>query len=105
MNPPLRIVVADDHPMFREGLRFVLGREEDLVVVGEAATGAEALRLTRELDPDVVVMDLAMPDVGGLAATRRLTELGARARILVLTMSEDDESVLAALRAAPAATW
>ncbi len=99
MSAPLRVLVADDHPMFREGLRFVLGREADLVVVGEAATGAETLRLTEELDPDVVVMDLAMPDVGGLAATRRLTDRGARARVLVLTMSEDDESVLAALRA------
>jgi DNA-binding NarL/FixJ family response regulator len=96
---PLRVLVADDHPMFREGLRFTLGREDDLAVVAEAATGTEALRLTEELDPDVVVMDLAMPDLGGLAATRELTERGARARVLVLTMSEDDESVFAALRA------
>jgi DNA-binding NarL/FixJ family response regulator len=95
----LRVLLADDHPMFREGLRFTIGREADLDVVGEAATGVEALRLTAELDPDVVVMDLAMPDLGGLAATRTLTESGARARVLVLTMSENDESVFAALRA------
>jgi DNA-binding NarL/FixJ family response regulator len=99
VSDPLRILLADDHPMFREGVRFTLDREADLVVVGEAATGSDALRLTAELDPDVVVMDLAMPDLGGLAATRRLTESGARARVLVLTMSEDDESVFAALRA------
>ena len=99
MSSPLRIVLADDHPMFREGLRFTLSREPDLEVVGEAATGTEAVRLVDELDPDVVVMDLAMPELGGLAATRRLIELGARARVLVLTMSEDDDSVLAALRA------
>ena len=68
-------------------------------MVGEAATGTEAVRLVGELDPDVVVMDLAMPELGGLAATSRLTELGARARVLVLTMSEDDDSVFAALRA------
>ena len=99
MSDVLRVVLADDHPMFREGLRFTLGHEADLDVVGEAATGAEAMRLTAELDPDVVVMDLAMPELGGLEATRRLTGSGARARVLVLTMSEDDESVFAALRA------
>jgi DNA-binding NarL/FixJ family response regulator len=99
MSEVVRIVLADDHPMFREGLRFTLGREPDLEVVAEAATGTDALRLVAQLDPDVVVMDLAMPELGGLAATRRLTESGARARVLVLTMSEDDESVFAALRA------
>jgi DNA-binding NarL/FixJ family response regulator len=99
VSQPLRVLLADDHPMFREGLRFTLGREPDLRVVGEAGTGAEALRLAAELDPDVVVMDLAMPELGGLAATRQLTEQGLRARVLVLTMSEDDESVFAALRA------
>ncbi|GAA3181440.1 response regulator transcription factor [Blastococcus jejuensis] len=99
MSAPVTVLLADDHPMFREGVRFTLSREPDLEVVGEAATGTEALRLAEELDPDVVVMDLAMPDMGGLVATRRLTERGARARVLVLTMSEDDESVFAALRA------
>jgi DNA-binding NarL/FixJ family response regulator len=95
----VRILVADDHPMFREGLRFTLGREPAFEVVAEAADGDEALRLTEELDPDVVVMDLAMPRLGGLDATRRLAEQGARARVLVLTMTEDDESVFAAVRA------
>jgi DNA-binding NarL/FixJ family response regulator len=99
VREPLTVLVADDHPMFREGLRFTLDREPDLCVVGEAATGTEAVRLAGELDPDVVVMDLAMPELGGLEATRRLTGCGARARVLVLTMSEDDESVFAALRA------
>ena len=99
MTAPLRVVLADDHPMFREGLRFALSRVPDVVVVGEAGTGTEALRLARELDPDLVVMDLAMPELGGLAATRQLAEEGNRARVLVLTMSEDDESVFAALRA------
>jgi DNA-binding NarL/FixJ family response regulator len=99
VSEPLRVLLADDHPMFREGLRFTLGREPDLRVIGEAGTGAEAVRLAAELDPDVVVMDLAMPELGGLAATRQLTERGLRARVLVLTMSEDDESVFAAVRA------
>lgn len=98
MTGPLRVLLADDHPMFREGLRFVLSQEADLAVVGEAGNGGEALRLVDELDPDVVVMDLAMPEVGGLEATGRLVEGGGRARVLVLTMSEDDESVFAALR-------
>ena len=99
MTAPVRIVLADDHPMFREGLRFTLEREADLVVVGEASNGVEAVRLTGELDPDVVVMDLAMPALGGLAATRQLVQAAATARVLVLTMSEDDDSVFAALRA------
>jgi DNA-binding NarL/FixJ family response regulator len=99
VSEPLSVLLADDHPMFREGVRFALGREPDLHVVGEAANGVEALRLAEQLDPDVVVMDLAMPELGGLEATRRLVERGARARVLVLTMSEDDESVFAAVRA------
>ncbi|MGY1836501.1 response regulator [Blastococcus sp. SYSU DS0510] len=99
MTETVRILLADDHPMFREGLRFVLTREPGLEVVAEAADGDDALRSAEELDPDVVVMDLAMPRVDGLTATRRLTERGARARVLVLTLTEDDESVFAALRA------
>ena len=99
MSAPVRVLLADDHPMFREGLRFVLAREPDLAVVGEAGSGSEAVQLAEQLDPDVVVMDLAMPGMGGLAATRELAERGTRARILVLTMTEDDESVFAAVRA------
>jgi DNA-binding NarL/FixJ family response regulator len=99
VTAPLTVLLADDHPMFREGLRFALSRVPGVDVVGEAGTGTEALRLVHELDPDLVVMDLAMPELGGLAATRQLAEEGSRARVLVLTMSEDDESVFAALRA------
>ena len=95
----VRVVLADDHPMFREGLRFTLERQPDLEVVGEAADGRQLVDLVAAVDPDVVLMDLAMPVLDGLAATRELVGSGARCRILVLTMSEDDDSVLAAVRA------
>lgn len=92
------VLLVDDHPMFREGVRFTLDRA-GLVVVGEAADGREALALAEELDPDVVVMDLAMPGLDGLGATAELVARGSRARILVLTMSGEDAAVLAAVRA------
>lgn len=92
------VVLVDDHPMFREGLRFTLERA-GLTVVGEAGDGREALALVATTDPDVVVMDLTMPALDGLAATERLVASGARAKILVLTLSEEDASVFAALRA------
>lgn len=92
-----RVVLADDHPMFREGLRFTL-EHAGIQVVGEAGDGQEALDLVTATDPDVVVMDLAMPRLGGLAATERLTTSGARARVLVLTLSEEDADVFAAVR-------
>ena len=72
----VRVVLADDHPMFREGLRFTLEREPDLAVVGEAADGRAVLGLVAALDPDVVLMDLAMPVLDGLAATRELVGAG-----------------------------
>ena len=97
----IRVVIADDHPMFREGLRFALERA-GLEVLGEAGDGHEALALVATTDPDVVVMDLAMPVLDGLAATERLVASGSRARVLVLTMSEEDASVFAALRAGAA---
>lgn len=93
-----RVVLADDHPMFREGLRFTLERA-GIEVVGEAGDGVEALALVADTDPDVVVMDLAMPRLGGLTATEQLASSGRRARVLVLTLSEDDADVFAAVRA------
>lgn len=92
-------ILADDHPMFREGLRFALAQTTEIVVVGEADDGREALRLAVELDPDVVIMDINMPVLDGLSATRELTSRGARSQVLVLTMYEDDENVFSALRA------
>ena len=92
----IRVLVVDDHPWFREGLVFDLGRAADIEVVGEAAHGGEALELTAEHRPDVVVLDLAMPVMDGATALPGLVEAGAR--VLVLTLSEEDATVLGAVR-------
>jgi DNA-binding NarL/FixJ family response regulator len=97
--PPLRILIADDHPLVRSGLRALLMAAEDLEVVGEAATGEEAVTLASTLSPDVIVMDLRMPGISGIEATRHIVQNNPRTRILVVTLFEDDDSVFAALRA------
>jgi DNA-binding NarL/FixJ family response regulator len=94
-----RVVLADDHPLFREGVASLLERSGDAVLVGEAATGEEAVRLADELLPDIVLMDLKMPGMGGTEATRRIVGHNPHIGVIVLTMFEDDESVFAALKA------
>lgn len=94
-----RVLVADDHPLFREGLATALSALPDVAVVGEAADGAHAVDLALSLRPDVVVMDLHMPQLTGVEATRRLAKEAADIAVLVLTMVEGDASVSAALRA------
>jgi len=94
-----RILIADDHPAFRTGLQQMLLDVPDLVVVGEADTGAQAVELAQELAPDVVVMDLRMPGIDGIEATRRLQLVAPSSAVIVLTMFEDDDSVYAAMRA------
>ena len=96
---PLPILIADDHPLFRKGMRTLLDTMSETEVVGEATTGREAVERALALRPDVVLMDLQMPEGGGLAATRELVALHPEVRILVVTLFEDDESVFAALKA------
>jgi DNA-binding NarL/FixJ family response regulator len=99
MSERIRVLIADDHPLFRGGLRSLLESVPDMEVVGEATSGDEAVELARSSRPDVVVMDLNMPGLGGIEATRRILETTEGAHILVMTMREDDEAVFAALRA------
>ena len=96
---PVRVLVADDHPVFRYGMRAILGAEPDTELIGEATNGEEAIALTAELRPDVVLMDINMPGVNGIEATRRIVEANPQVGVLMLTMFEDDDSIFAAMRA------
>ena len=96
---PVRILLADDQPLLRTGFRMVLGAEEDLDIVGEAGDGAEAVDLARRLLPDVVLMDIRMPRLDGVAATRVIVEAKLPVRVLILTTFDLDEYVVGALRA------
>jgi len=95
----IRVVAADDHPMVRDGLRALLGSLPGMDLVGEAATGREAVRAAVTGRPDVLVMDLHMPELDGVAATAELGRVAPEVAVLVLTMLDDDESVFAAMRA------
>jgi len=95
----IRVLIADDHAVVREGLRAVVGSEPDLEVVGEAATGKEAAERAAELRPDVVLMDIQMPGINGIEATRRVLDHAPRVGVVVLTMFEDNDSVASAMRA------
>jgi DNA-binding NarL/FixJ family response regulator len=95
----LRIVVADDHAVVREGLRALLSAVDGYELIGTASTGAEAVRAAVTLHPDVLVMDIQMPGISGIEATREITRAAPSVRVLMLTMFDDDESVFAAMRA------
>jgi DNA-binding NarL/FixJ family response regulator len=95
----IRVLIADDHGIVREGLRAVIGSEPDMEVVGEAATGKEVLERATELRPDVILMDIQMPQINGIEATRRILGTNPGVGVVVLTMFEDDDSVFSAMRA------
>jgi DNA-binding NarL/FixJ family response regulator len=94
----LRVLIADDHDLFRTGLRNLL-EEQGVQVAGEAASGGEAVRAVREIAPDVVVMDLNMPGMGGVEATRHIAAIAPLTRVVVLTISDEDADVLDAIMA------
>ncbi|SRR5216683_1497776 len=96
---PLRVLIADDHPLFRKGMRALLIAAQDIEVVGEATTGQEVIELAATLQPDVILMDLQMPGINGIEATRQILHTSPHIRILVITLFEDDASVFSALRA------
>ena len=94
----IRVLIADDHPLFRGGLKAMLSQIEEIEVVGEATTGREAVTVAADCKPDVIVMDIQMPELNGIDATREITRADPKVGVLVLTMFEDDDSVFAAMR-------
>jgi two-component system, NarL family, response regulator LiaR len=95
----IRIVIADDHRVVRQGLRFLLSQEPDIEVVGEAADGIDTLEAVRQHRPDVLLLDLFMPRLDGLAVLKAMQDEGLQARVLVLTSSQNEDHLLAAVRA------
>jgi DNA-binding NarL/FixJ family response regulator len=96
---PIRILIADDHTLFRDGLRALFGSLADTEVIGEAADGQTAVILAEELQPDIVLMDIQMPGLNGIDATRKIVSASPHIGVIVVTMFEDDDSVFAAMRA------
>jgi two-component system response regulator NreC len=88
---PVRVLLVDDHAVVRAGLRMLLSADPELLIVGEAENGAQGMRMARDLAPDVVLMDISMPDMNGIEATRRIKELCPDVAVLALTMHEDDQ--------------
>ena len=99
MPNPIRILLADDHPMFREGVAHSLGSEPDLEVIAQTASGEEAVELAQRLTPDMALLDITMPGIGGIAAAASIAASVPDMRILMLTVSEDKDNLLAALKA------
>jgi DNA-binding NarL/FixJ family response regulator len=95
----LRILIADDHPLFRDGLRVLLESVDDMQVAGEATSGEDVVALASALQPEVILMDIKMPGLNGIEATRRILSAAPGIKILIVSMFEDDDSVFAALRA------
>lgn len=96
---PIRLLIADDHALFREGLHAILKSVPDIEIVGEAGTGVEAMTLASDLKPDVILMDIQMPDINGVEATQSILKTQPDAGIIIVTMLEDDDSLFSAMRA------
>ncbi len=95
----ITVLIVDDHPLIRSGLRTILAPSPDIAVIGEANTGQEAIAQAAALHPDVIVMDIHLPDLSGIEATRRILQTDQQTRIVMLTMLEDDDVIFAAMRA------
>jgi NarL family two-component system response regulator LiaR len=102
LSEKIRVLIADDHAVVRRGLRAFLEVQDDIEVVGEASDGGDAVKLSEALSPDVVVMDLVMPQMDGVEAIRRIRAAGSAAKVIVLTSFADDQKVFAAVRAGAA---
>ena len=96
---PIRVVIADDHNLFRVGMRTFLSAFDDIELVGEASTGKETLQIATELQPDVILMDIQMPDINGIDATRKILRMSPHIGVVMLTMFKDDDSLFMAMRA------
>lgn len=94
-----RVLIADDHPLFRSGIRALLSAEPEMVLVGEATNGDEAISLAASLQPDLILMDLKMPGIGGIEATRRIVAANPQVKVLIVTMFEDDHMVFTSMKA------
>jgi DNA-binding NarL/FixJ family response regulator len=94
----IRVLIADDHPLFRDGVQALLKSLDDMEFVGEAANGHEAISQAASLQPDVILMDIQMPGVNGIEATRRIVQTSPHIGVIILTMFEDDDSIFAAMR-------
>ncbi|MDR3718176.1 MAG: response regulator transcription factor [Bryobacteraceae bacterium] len=97
--PPTRVLIADDHPLIRSGLRALLGREKEFEVVGEAADGYQALELVEQLKPDVVMLDISMPRLNGIDVAKKISETTPSTRIIIVSIHSDESYVLRALKA------